>query len=283
MKRINFFCFFVCLLLLASCKKTGEFFPSVGDKEENTTTLKNGQHKGKQFMLSSMQLHRNNLGTAGEPLIIFKFQFNNKGQLDSVAFDPQVIGGYTVFRSKGTIDSVVYTLFGTYSNGLRTTSRSGFEYDKRGNITGFNITSLLNGETQPIGITYDQGHVRQITQFNTANPSLNTSYTFTYNGDNVARWTTVSGSSIQDIKYTYDRTHVNPVQFVDDLLPVFYLTFGWEFFLDNENVSTSKFNEQSQQLLPYQNFYDSKGRLIKKAWKEPSMANSDSLTFQYGK
>jgi hypothetical protein len=137
------------------------------------------------------------------------------------------------------------------------------------------------GQVTSLGLTYDQGHVHRITQFNTADPTLNAYNIFTYNENNIARWTSVSGSSRTDIKYTYDRKHLNPIYFIDDLVPIFSFENGWEFFLEAENVSTSKFYVQSQQLVPIQNFYDRKGRLIKKVWTEPSMPLADSLVFYY--
>jgi hypothetical protein len=278
MKKMKLVYFFTCLLLLASCKKTGDFRPSGDDEKENTTTLKHGQPKEKQFMLASMWWHRSNVHEmTGIDLIIFNFRYNNKGQLDSMQFDPQVIGGIGVHRRKGRID----TIFSTSPFTIPKTLKSGFEYDRHGNITRFTITNQNNGQITPIGITYDQGHPNRITQFNTADPSMNAYNIFTYNENNIARWTTVSGSSRNDIKYTYDRNHLNPVYFIDDLVPIFSFELGWEFLQESENVSTSKFYVQSQQLVPFQNFYDRKGRLVKKVWKEPSMALPDSLTFNY--
>lgn len=278
MKRMNFLCFFVCLLLLASCKKTDDLLPSGDGEKENTTTLKHGQFKEKEFMLSLMSWYRSNVHEmTGISLISFNFRYNNKGQLDSMQFDPQVIGGIGVHRRKGKID----TIFSTSPFTIPKVLKSGFEYDRYGNITRFNITNQSNGQITPIGITYDQGHAHRITRFNTVDPSMNAYDIFTYNGNNIARWTTLSAASRNEIKYTYDRKHLNPVYFIDDLVPIFSFELGWEFFLENANVSTSKFYVQSQQLVPIQNFYDGKGRLIKKVWKEPSMALPDSLTFRY--
>ncbi|HEY4109556.1 hypothetical protein [Puia sp.] len=281
MKKLHFFCFFFCVLLLASCRKSGEFLP-IGDSEEQntTTTLKHGQPNEKQFMLSRMAWYRSNVHEmTGIDVITFNFSYSRKGQLDSMQFDPQVIGGIGVHRikDKGKID----TIFSTSPFTIPQTLKSGFEYDRHGNISGFTRTNQRNGQITPVVITYDQGYPHRITRVNTTDPSLNDHDIFTYNENNIARWTMASGSSRNDIKYTYDRKHFNPVYFIDDLVPIFSFELGWEFFLEAENVSASKFYVQTQQLVPFQNFFDRKGRLVKKVWTEPSMPLPDSLVFTY--
>jgi hypothetical protein len=274
MKKMKLVYFFACLLLLASCKKNDDELTITGGKKE----IKQEKKQEKQFMLARISWYRSNVHEmTGIDLISFNFRYNNKGQLDSMQFDPSVIGGIGVHRRNGKLDTIFSTSPFTIPQNLKT----GFEYDRHGNITRFTIINQKGGPITPIGITYDQGHPHRITRFNTADPSMNIYNIFNYDGDNIARWTTVSGSSRNDTKYTYDRKHLNPVYFFDDLVPIFSFELGWEFFQESENVSTSKFYVQSQQLVPFQNFYDRKGRLIKKVWKEPSVPLPDSLTFHY--
>lgn len=276
MKKMNFICLCGCMLLLTYCTKPHTDFPWGGGHDDDRV---------KEFTLKSMWFHYTN--SRGEfDLFIFNFHFNKKGQLDSIVMDPQIIGAQTVFHNKKRIDSVVQTAFSSYSSGLRFFVRSGFEYDKHGNYTGFNIASTRGPLRQRVDLTYEKGHVHTITQRDLSNPSLTTYDTFTYLKNDVIRWATVTPEAPLDTRhYTYDRHRNNPLYpFADDLLAVYSGSrFEWEFFLGSEHVSTSKYYEQSQQLVTYENFYDRKGRLIKKVWTEPAFTRPDSLVFNYVK
>lgn len=273
---MNFIYLSGCMLLLAYCTKPYvDFIPDA----------RHDKGKEKEFTLKSMRYYFTN--TTGEfNLIIYNFHFNKKRQLDSILMDPQVIGAHTIFRSKNRIDSVVETFFGSYQYRFRLVVRSGFEYDKHGNFTRFNTALVLGSSRQRVDITYEKGHVHSVTHYNLSNPSLTTYDTFTYFKNDIVRWSALLPGSTPDTRhYTYDRHHYNPLYFfADDLLAVFSGSRSeWEFFLGSEHVTTSKFYEQSQQLVKYENYYDRKGRLIKKVFIEPSFTKPDSLTFEYVK
>jgi hypothetical protein len=132
-------------------------------------------------------------------------------------------------------------------------------------------------------ITYDGGHVRSITSVNYYLSFLTVDDTLTYNQQHdITRWSTSMPRSIdRDVKYyTYDHRY-NPLYFIDDLLIVFSENrFLWDFFMSQHN-STSKYYQLFNETVNYENFYDNKGRLVKKRFAERFGQPVDSLTFEY--
>jgi len=281
MKKMKLVYFSAFLLLLASCKKNDDVIPSGVNKEINQN-----KKQEKESTLKSLRHYLNN-SPSDFRLIIYNFHFNKKRQLDSIVMDPGDLGAQYIFHSKNRIDSVVETLF-YYPNGYRIAVRSGFEYDREGNFTRFNILGVPNAYRQRVKITYDQGHVHAVIQSDLQNPSLTTYDKFDYFKNDIVRWSAfLPPSPMQSAVYTYDQKHYNPLyEVADDLLAIFsgHRTYlNWEFFLGSEHVTTSKYYEQSRKLFKYENYYDRKDRLIKKVFTEPQFTRPDSLIFEYVK
>ena len=243
-----------CLLLLDSCRKS-DFPPGINEKA---------------YMLKKMAHGTNE----------FYFYFDKKRLLDSVVLiNVKDRSKYHIMRQNGRIVSVLFL-----NNGNPVAENTDVEYDSAGNMTRFNYRPAPTGfPEEPVIITYDQGHVRSITKVNYYLSFLTVDDTLTYNQQNdVTRWSTnMARSNDRDVKYyTYDNRY-NPLYFIDDLLIVFSENrFLWDFFMSQHN-STSKFYQLFNETVNYENFYDSKGRLVKKRFAERFGQPVDSLTFEY--
>jgi hypothetical protein len=281
MKKMNFICFFVCLLLMVSCKKVRDHLPPgvppKGGIDEKKYTLKKMTHGTREYL----------------------FYFNKKRLVDSIRVNDIFRSGvYRVIRRNDRIDSVRFVSVRSVPDFIN----YGYEFDKAGNITRFNQFHPPLGPPEPIDITYLQGDVHTITSTQVVFPDLTTHDTLDYVNKNLARWATntrlpVVGDVLDRRFYTYDREHFNPLYFIDDLMAI--LSFAdvvffepgvpvllpverylWEYIL-SPNVSLTKFYDLYQEVITYENFYDSNGRLIKKKFTEHGQTQADSLTFEY--
>jgi hypothetical protein len=254
MKKMSLICVCISLLVLDSCRKS-DFPPGINEK---AYTLKKMVHGTREFY----------------------FYFDKKRLLDSVVvINVKDRNVYHVTRQNGRIESVLFI-----NNGIPRWINTDVQYDSAGNMTRFNNRPDPTGfPEEPVIITYDQGHVRSITSVNFFLSFLTVDDTLTYNQQHdVTRWSTSMPRSIdRDVKYyTYDNRY-NPLYFIDDLLIVFSEErFLWDFFMSQHN-STSKFYELYNEMVNYENFYDNKGRLVKKRFAERFDQPLDSLTFEY--
>lgn len=240
------------LLLVASCKKT-DYPDDIFDHGKKEPFLQEMIHGTRHYL----------------------FYYDNKGFVDSIrAVDAHTTYLYRVVHHGKRIDSV-----SLIQNGAVVSTHGNIQYDNKGRIIQYTYFLRAFPEAPPavISLTYEQGHIKTITQ----SGFIESSDTLAFNPQhNLVRWVQKRlHAPFVETSFTYD-LGLNPLYYIDDLFVMFTEeTFFWEFIFSRHNSTRKEVQSTHTQVTDYVNQYDTYGRLLKKRMQENMMR--DSLEFRY--
>lgn len=203
----------------------------------------------------------------------YQFTYDKKGHVDHIKVleDDELIYTYDATYRNGRLQSAELV-----ENGAVVSENSEFEFDDRGNITGFTyiwwIEGLPGGARTEFNFTYDDQN-RVVSA--SADGTLRETYTYD-NEDNLIKMI----SSSRETTFTYD-DGFNPLSLVPDLFALMVEEhFFWELsFSDHNSLTRHEVNTNNMVVnhTTYSNEYDRFFRLIRKTAEE-----GEEFTFSYG-
>ena len=228
---------FIIAMLFTGCG-TEEISPVINDTSSSATgiTEENGRRKLKSPLTSFSFNDRT-----------YTFNYNDAGELVEITASQNetILYSYVPHYDRRQLISA-----DLIENGKVMSSNTNFDFDKKGNITGYDYVSYFfpeypNGIAFPYTLVYDK-------KGNISTMSDNSSLLYDHK-DNVVQW--------GDRRFIFDTKNLNPFYQYEDL----WLVFVEEPFLTELMLSPNLMTSQSSadgQVTTYSNVYDSQRRLV---------------------